>query len=250
VGDFGKYGLLRRLIGDDLSLGVVWYLTEAEEDNNDGRHAGYLNIGGGIREVYAQCDPALYHLMRECRGATPRHVNLIRERNVLPRTSFFADVVPTFAGNAGGPRGIQARWDQRQQWHEAAVQATKGMDVVFLDPDNGIESVNPVANRQGSPSHKHCYWGEINAYRARGQCVVVYHHLGRPLGGHEQYVQNCLTTFAQNNLNATAIRYRRGTSRVFFVFPAHEHTDPLAERVVAFSQDWQNHAGLITPPAV
>ena len=49
VGDFGKYGLLRWLCGQDaapLRLGVVWYRADSSIINadppNDGKHVEYL----------------------------------------------------------------------------------------------------------------------------------------------------------------------------------------------------------------
>ena len=36
IGDFGKYALLKALAGNDLTLGVVWYLNVVNESNNDG----------------------------------------------------------------------------------------------------------------------------------------------------------------------------------------------------------------------
>src|SRR5690348_3816657 len=45
VGDFAKYGLLRRLTGRagerKVRLGVVWCLFPDEAHNNDGRHISY-----------------------------------------------------------------------------------------------------------------------------------------------------------------------------------------------------------------
>lgn len=52
VGDFGKYALLKALAGDDLRLGVHWYLNADEESNTDGRFTDYPKL--------RECDPALY----------------------------------------------------------------------------------------------------------------------------------------------------------------------------------------------
>ena len=41
IGDYGKYSLLKALAGSDLSLGILWYLNEAEEENGDGRYTTY-----------------------------------------------------------------------------------------------------------------------------------------------------------------------------------------------------------------
>ena len=65
VGDFGKYGLLRALVGihpagSSRSLGVVWYVTDAEiedvDPQGDGRHLSYLEQPARFRE----CDPQLF----------------------------------------------------------------------------------------------------------------------------------------------------------------------------------------------
>jgi hypothetical protein len=46
VGDFGKYGFLRALTRETqhARLGIIWYLTDPEIHNNDGKHDGYLKL--------------------------------------------------------------------------------------------------------------------------------------------------------------------------------------------------------------
>ena len=44
IGDFGKYALLKALAGNDLTLGVVWYLNVAHESNNDGQFTSYDHL--------------------------------------------------------------------------------------------------------------------------------------------------------------------------------------------------------------
>lgn len=60
VGDFGKFGLLRVLCGQNdastLSLGVVWYLAAIESPNNDGKHIKYL-LDPPPQE-FSDCDPS------------------------------------------------------------------------------------------------------------------------------------------------------------------------------------------------
>jgi hypothetical protein len=58
VGDFGKYGLLRALVGMDLRLGVVWYLNPAEEANADGGRVTYLH-SDEAGAPYRACDEDL-----------------------------------------------------------------------------------------------------------------------------------------------------------------------------------------------
>jgi len=58
VGDFGKYGLLRALCKDDLSLGVVWYLVPDEEGTGDGGHVGVLGQDVPTMRKYMNCGPS------------------------------------------------------------------------------------------------------------------------------------------------------------------------------------------------
>lgn len=54
IGDYGKYGLLRCLAGQGLSITVNWYLTP-DDTSNDGSIRGYLS-----KEKDRRYDPELY----------------------------------------------------------------------------------------------------------------------------------------------------------------------------------------------
>ena len=119
--------------------------------------------------------------------------------------------------------------------------------IVFTDPDNGMILSRIEQVRRRKPSHKHSYWHEIAAYLANGKSVVAYHHLGRQRGGHEQEIRRCLGEVPGCGHGAWAIRYRRGTSRAFFVIPSSKiDSEWLQERSVRFVEShWREHALLI-----
>ena len=87
VGDFGKYGLLR-VVGKHpggMRLGVVWYLTDAQEHNNDGKHDGYLKNGSQReRDSFRNCDPALYDRLGVIRRNSQLDLNMVEDGSVLP----------------------------------------------------------------------------------------------------------------------------------------------------------------------
>ena len=60
VGDYGKYGMLRCLFQvSNLRLGVNWCLTGIEEQNNDGKFVGYLNLNNQhirLEKEFKPCD--------------------------------------------------------------------------------------------------------------------------------------------------------------------------------------------------
>ena len=87
VGDFGKYGLLRALCAEeltigsrtyDLSLGVVWYLVPDEGNPGDGGHVGWMRQ----EPRYMPCDPELFHILLRMIRDGDRSVRAVRERGV------------------------------------------------------------------------------------------------------------------------------------------------------------------------
>ena len=100
VGDFGKYGLLRRLVGSNsderLRLGVIWCLFPNESHNSDGKHISYLSgRGGGFRD----CDKELYDRLREMLFnetgliVANRSTVIVESRNILPARTVFLQSV-------------------------------------------------------------------------------------------------------------------------------------------------------------
>jgi hypothetical protein len=245
VGDFGKYGLLRALCGTTYRLGVVWYLTEAQEHNNDGKHDGYLKWSSAKnRAFFRDCDPPLYDELKLIRQKPQLDLSLIEKSSIFDaNTAFHTAPVPHFEGRVESKGAAGRRWEVRRSWHADALAAVSGTAVVFLDPDNGIIFDTPSEGTR--PSHKHAYFFELRDYIDRGQTVIAYHHLGRQKGGHDLLIQTCLTKLKEAGCNLWGVHYNRGTGRAFFVFPAKEHRKVLLERSSGFARTWSNHARMV-----
>jgi hypothetical protein len=178
VGDFGKYGLLRALCADDLSLGVVWYLVPDEEGTGDGGQVGFLDRTPRNLRRFRDCDPPLYDTLGEIVEDGDRNVRAVRERGVLPEGTVFYEEVLTFAGMPfAGKAARERRLDHRRAWAWDAVPTTRGCDLVFADPDNGLEIEGMKPHNKKGP--KYAYFDELVPYVDRGQSLVVYHHLNR-----------------------------------------------------------------------
>lgn len=244
-GDFGKYGLLRDL-GADLRLGVVWYLTPDESHNKDGKHITYLKSSPAKPCVYRDCDPDLFSYLAEIVHSGQRTVRSVRQRGVLPDgTCYFEDALSFEGMPSIGPRARSARLDHRARWLERAMLATRDVDMVFLDPDNGIESATQRQTRKGP---KYVYFDEIQPYLSREQSVVVYHHLDRSMPAEAQIsfrlaqLGNRLSGYSR----ITALRYRRGSARVFFVIATPPLESVLKERSHRFVQGpWAQNFELV-----
>jgi hypothetical protein len=248
IGDFGKYGLLRALCGhspDDepkLKLGVVWYLVPEEERNADGKHTNYL-MDGRDPHAYRDCDQELLEKLALLVSSSQRSVRAVREAGILPPGTVFHEEPLTFAQTDGGGRsGGDARATRRRIWLQHALDATSCADIVFLDPDNGLEckTVGPHSRR----GPKFAYLEEMVSFFERGQSLVVYHHLNRTKPGSEQiaYRVNQLRDSLRLREAPFALAYHRGTARAFFVVPNSKDGEILSRRLKhLLASPWSRH---------
>ena len=234
VGDFGKFGLLRALLRGPRSckLGVAWYLMDEAEQNNDGKHDAYLCVGTeDANASYRDCDPPLYDRLKQIRSGDQLDIAMLENGSVLPDGTLFSkEAIP-----------VNATKSLRSEWHLRSIDSLNSCDIVFVDPDNGIKWKDPGPSSVWS--HKHVYWSEILDYLDAGKSVVAYHHLNRS-GSHAEQIQSCLATLDANGHPSWGVRYRRGTSRVFFVIANQKHRESLKDNVLAFSESWSAHTDL------
>lgn len=246
VGDYGKYGLLRQLCGlrdddaEQLRLGVVWYRPEPEtvqsDPANDGKHIAYLRREQAPR--FRPCDSTLYEALREIVKSGDRRAKRVEQAGVLGADALFCDTyVP---GPVAGARG-EARAAERRHWATDARRAVEDCDLVFLDPDNGLEPKS--ASIRSPRATKYAYLEEVAPLVERGQSVVIYHHLSRN-GTHANQIDRWLKRLREefNPADIFALRYRRGTARAFFVLANKSHTPILRKRADALLTSlWREH---------
>ena len=230
IGDFAKYGLLRTLClpTEDnpygLRLGVVWYLVP-DEGNGDGRFTHYLEANDRNHKSYRIWDPVLYDALQRI-GQNGRCVQAVRRSGILGISCSFYESILDWHGTTC----MSDRVIFRQTWHKNAVESTKDCDVVFLDPDNGLEcKVSRYDRKRGG---KFVYMDEMTPYIERGQSVIVYQHLNRICSAEAQI--HGWITLIQKQLGKThrifGLRWHRSSGRVFFVISAQQHRPWLIER--------------------
>lgn len=134
------------------------------------------------------------------------------------------------------------RRDFRDRWLKAALDLTRKCDLIFVDPDNGLEV--PSVGRLHKKGPKYTYFEELRPYRERGQSLVIYHHLCRNGKALDQIKQRVSQIKEQLNVDDVyALRYHCGTARVFFVVPSPKHSSLLETRVDSLvkQQPWSQH---------
>lgn len=227
VGDYGKYGLLRNVTAAGLRLAVNWYrvVPARPGKQGDGKFTTYLHDPG----TYRQYDPQLFDCLSFL-VKTSRTIEAVEKSDIL-NAHFFTKPL-TVAG--------------REQWHKAALETTNEADIVFLDPDNGLETVK--MNQDGSAKEKHVTWQEIKDYYNRGQSVILYHH--RPQANSKEVCVQKMLEFQSNHLKADgvlALEYFRFTNRYYFLFAHQAHMPTLESVYHSVAKNW---AGLCNPVGI
>jgi len=228
VGDFGKYGLLKELTNPKevdghpkLVLGVNWYLVPNDERDNDGKHITYLTSNKKNEMLFRECDPDLYDKLKYIVQKNMRSVKNVMEREVLPNGTIFYDARLTFDGLSGiGPAACARRLSYRNEWVEKGVNKLSECEIVFLDPDNGLQISSVKKHNKKGP--KYVFFDEILPYwKNNHQSLIIYQHMHFSESTPRQ-VENKLSQLKKLlgfDKKAFGLGYHRGTARVFLVIP-------------------------------
>ncbi len=213
--DYRKYGLIRALSGEGkLSVGVWWMLTE-DDGGVDGKFTKYLN-----NSATRLHDVPLHDHLRVALDSGSRHLSHIERGGILPNTRFFSEVVP----DALKPRLA----------HADRMRAVLGAcDLLFVDPDNGIEVKSTPAGRKDSS--KYVRWSEIaDAHRA-GQSVLVYQHF--PRQARSRFTPATASELAKQTGASHVDTF--STSRVLFLLAGQEkHGEVLRDGIRTIREQW------------
>ena len=253
LGDFGKFGLLRALCscsetgnGAAMSLGVVWYLVPDENHNDDGKFVRYLEPTAKNQQLFRACDPDLYDALRSIVASGARNVTNIRGGDVLPINTRYCEAPLHFDKRSGS--GIQIRRQRaelRTLWLKEAIRSTADCDMVFFDPDNGLEvKIGPHEPR----GPKYAYFHELLPFAERDQSLVVYQHVTRRGSAKEQVRRRIGEVQDELGRGSFALLYHRGSARAFLVIPAPRHRTSLHSKAGEFLRTpWARHFELVGP---
>ena len=248
VGDFGKYGLLRALTepgyGSDrqFKLGVNWYLVPDESHNNDGKYIGYLEKSDVNDVKFRACDPYLYDSLQFLIKYRSRDIQEVIDLQILPEGTEYFSAPLSFADILGTTRRETARYI-RSNWLDRAFRTLAKTELVFVDPDNGLDTRTRPEDRGGP---KYVFYDELKPYANAGQSLVIYHHLARQKKGMQQIEDRAANLQQHLNRPVLAMWYHRGTARAFFVVPAADHYDDLRQKLMEFSRSkWSQHFDLV-----
>ena len=160
VNDYVKYGLLRCFAEAGFRVGICWMLTP-EDQKPEGQRTKYLSQP----EKWGHHDANLYSLLsRVVPRTNGKHLCHIEAKGAIPNAMFFGDIVPDIKIN-------------RSVWYKRALATLNGSEVLFFDPDNGIEVPSKPMGRK--ESSKYIYWEELQAAWKQNASLLVFQHFPR-----------------------------------------------------------------------
>jgi hypothetical protein len=225
IGDYLKFGILRAL-SSGYHLGVAWWLYPDESHNRDGRHIGYLRHP----EQWRHLDPNLFDSLSQIMTSNQRNVQALEAANILPEAIFASEVIPT-----GAP--VAERRRARQDWFARTVQRLREADLVFVDPDNGLE---PDGFSHGSArAGKSVLLSELRELATPGRSLIVYHHQTRRKSGHHSEIEHWADRLRSNGFaTVDALRAKPFSPRVYFLLNPPSDIRQRAERLEDHWQGW------------
>lgn len=160
INDYRKYALLRALsAGGANRAGVCWMLTPSD-GSSDGNKLAYLNKP----EQHRDHDPALFDVLAHT-AAEPdrRRLQAIEDSSAVASATYFNELLPD---NALGRRAFMDRC--AFEFHSA--------DLVFFDPDNGLETTLAKGRKNSS---KYVFLDELATFYASDKSLLIYQHFPR-----------------------------------------------------------------------
>lgn len=160
VGDYTKLGILRGLEKAGFSIGLNWYLTPDEPEHSktftDGKHTKFLKYDCDTPDKNLHC------ALKQIVESKNRSVAMLERAKLLENTLFWNKM-------------LEAK--SRDKWHLEALKKLGKQDVIFLDPDNGLEvkSTNPYSKN----GNKYITYKEAADYYVKGATVIIYNHRDR-----------------------------------------------------------------------
>jgi hypothetical protein len=161
VNDYVKYGLLRCFAEAEFRIGVCWMLTPPDDKRRDGRKVGYLSRP----DKWKRHDQDLFvHLSQTLATPDGRNLRHIEGPNHILRARFFRDPVPDSRA-------------EREDWFNKMLTDLNGSDLLFFDPDNGIEVRSKAIGQKDSS--KYIYWKELTESWRHAKSLLIFQHFPR-----------------------------------------------------------------------
>jgi hypothetical protein len=214
IGDFGKFALVRYL-AQNRRLAVCWYLTDGSDGKEDyGKHFEYLKQPDQFRHLAPELYDQLVIFAQYPRGVTDP-LTALQSSGVLENAVFVRQEVPKKAS-------------LRPLWAKELPNLVSGANLVFLDPDRGIQGKRLT--------NKHVALAEIAALRQQDRVLIIGHRQsGRK--AEVKYVGDRMKSLGCDVVEVVRLRLVKS-----YLYVILDEDTEMAELVATFVRKWGNVA--------
>lgn len=219
INDYRKYGLLSTLSGnDEMKFAICWMLTP-DDGSTDGRSTRYLTDPTRWKKY----DPSLYDSLASCMSKpSNRNVQWIEDHRLLPAATCFPEV-------------LTDNREERHKYFERFTALSAPADLVFFDPDNGIEVKSKALGAKDSS--KYVYWHELTDTFSTGKSLLVYQHFIRVK--RDTFIRQKVDQFRER-LGVSEVHTFKTPHVLFILVPQPYHRQYLAEKCAEVAKIWQS----------
>ena len=215
--DYIKYGLLRQLnCYGKVSTAVCWMLTQNDE-KRDGHRVDYLREPGRWRCF----DPTVFDCLRSAvLDLKERNVRVVEKSGLLPNTTFYSHLLTDGS-------------DERRRYFDEFFKLSRGRQLVFFDPDNGLEIKSVKYGRKGAS--RYLFLREVSQSFSAGHSLLIYQHM--PPKPRDPLIRDLASGLVRETSSEVVYVFR--TPRVaFFLVPQASQMDWFAKAAHRIQTDW------------
>ncbi|MDZ4671025.1 MAG: hypothetical protein SH821_09160 [Phototrophicales bacterium] len=212
INDYRKYGLLR-ILCKRFAIGVGWMLTPNDE-GTEGKFVDYLDKPNKWRN-YA---PSLFDALQLYVLNNRRYVGIAEEETLIREAKYFT-------------RFVTDDLEERQTYMADMLDHFVHCDLVFFDPDNGIEV--PSIPKGKKNSSKYVYWDELKTFFDAGKSLLIYQHFQRV--EREAFIASITATIIEKFGARVVTAFRTGNVVFFFIPQDGVTIAPLRDQL---AQQW------------
>ncbi len=216
INDYRKYGLIRILANDGIiRTGVCWMLTP-DDTRADGKFTEYL----AEPKKYREFDPGLYDFLGQCLKANLRDIHEISGSDKFPNAIFYNPILEDDVA-------------RREQYFSSMFKLFQDADLIFFDPDNGLEIKSRSLGQKDSS--KYLYWFEVAECYEAGHSILIYQHFIRE--NRDDFISKKLRKIHIETGSKNIISLQT-PHVVFFLVPQDKHNEYFLKRTEMVSKVW------------
>jgi hypothetical protein len=223
INDYRKYGILHALSRSGVKTTVCWMLTE-NDTRTDGRHIAYLQRPEQYRKFHPDLFDSLHKavLIKKCRT-----IQWFQKYPIIPQARSFNSV-------------MSDNIDHRLKYFAKLSRFAQGSDLIFFDPDNGIEVKSKSKGKKDS--NKYLYWDEVERFWKLDYSLLIYQHF--PRVNRLDYIRKLSKELCSRTGIAGVITFKTPTV-AFFLLPQTKHRKVIDRSIESIHRKWNGMISVV-----